>query len=142
MTRTHAVRILLQGAMLAACSLAAFIFVLYVEGEGIQRARTAAFIVIAVSQLFHSFNCRNQRESLFTIGVFSNPKLVLAVLISFGLQIVVVTIPFLQGVFKTASLTLIDWGMIVVLSSFPLWAMEAVKWAGRRREKRTGAGTA
>lgn len=134
MTRSHALRILLQGALLAACSLAAFVFVLYVEGEGIQRARTAAFIVISVSQLFHSFNCRNQRESLFTIGVFSNPKLVLAVLVSFGLQIVVVTVPFLQGVFKTASLTLIDWGMIVLLSTLPLWFMEAVKWVVRRRD--------
>jgi Ca2+-transporting ATPase len=142
MTRPQAARILLQGAMLAACSLAAFAFVLYVENEGIQRARTAAFIVLAVSQLFHSFNCRNQRESLFTIGVFSNAKLILAVLVSFGLQIAAVTVPFLQTVFKTASLTLIDWGVIVLLSSFPLWFMEAVKWAGRRRERRKKAKTA
>ena len=134
MTKSRAGRILLQGAMLAACSLAAFVFVLVVEDEGIQRARTAAFIVLSVSQLFHAFNCRNQKESLFTIGVFSNPKLVLAVLVSFGLQIAVVTVPFLQGVFKTASLTLIDWGVIVLLSTFPLWFMEAVKWVQRRRQ--------
>ncbi|MBN2202060.1 cation-translocating P-type ATPase, partial [bacterium] len=139
MTKSRAVRILLQGAMLAACSLAAFILILYVENQGIQKARTAAFMVLSVSQLFHAFNCRNQRESLFTIGVFSNPKLVLAFLVSFCLQIAVVAVPFLQGVFKTASLTLIDWGTIVLLSTFPLWFMEAVKWVQRKREGSTRA---
>jgi len=130
-TRAMGGLIIAQGAFIAACSLLAFWFVLYVENEGIERARTACFIVLACSQLFHSFNCRSQRESIFTLGFFTNSKLVGAVLISFLLQISVVYVPALQVVFKTQSLTAFDWVLVLVISTFPLVAMEIIKLAGR-----------
>ena len=126
-TRKRAFLMLGQGAFIAFCSLLAFMFVLFVEKGGIDRARTAAFIVLSCSQLFHSFNCRNLDISLFKIGVFSNIKLVLACCISFFLQMLVVYVPFLQRVFKTEALGLFDWVLVILISSFPLWAMEAVK---------------
>jgi P-type Ca2+ transporter type 2C len=128
---------LAQGAFIAFCALLAFWYVLFVENEGLDRARTACFIVLSCSQLFHSFNCRNMTKSLFSIGIFSNQKLVGATLISFFLQMVVVYVPFLQVVFKTQPLGLFDWGLVLLISSFPLWAMEIVKLAERivAREK-------
>jgi Ca2+-transporting ATPase len=106
---------------------------LFIEKEGIERARTAAFIVLACSQLFHSYNCRNMSESLFKIGILTNKKLILATLVSFFLQMVVVYMPFLQKVFKTEPLGLFDWGLVIVISSFPLWAMEVVKIINKRK---------
>ena len=110
---------------------AAFSLVLFVEKEGIGRARTAAFIVLACSQLFHSFNCRNASESLFKIGVFTNKKLIIATGVSFLLQMAVVYVPFLQRIFKTEPLAGFDWFLVVIISSFPLWAMEVVKLINR-----------
>jgi P-type Ca2+ transporter type 2C len=127
LTRKMGGTILLQGIFIAFCSLLAFYLVLYVEGEGTERARTAAFIVLACSQLFHSFNCRSSKESIFTLGFFSNPSLVYSNIISFSLQMSVVYVPFLQVIFKTMPLSLFDWVMVLVISSFPLWAMEIVK---------------
>ncbi len=135
MTGRSAVRIFFQGAFIAACSLFAFTFVLFFEKGGIERARTAAFVVLSVSQLFHAFNCRNARESLFRIGIFSNSKLVLAAGVSFLLQMAAVYVPFLQKVFKTVPLEGFDWLFVVLVSSFPLWAMEIVKWVGRIRRR-------
>jgi Ca2+-transporting ATPase len=126
-TAQRAFSMLAQGAFIAVCSLLAFCFVLFIEEEGINRARTAAFIVLSCSQLFHSFNCRSTTESLFKIGFFSNKKLVLAFFVSFLLQMVVVYIPFLQKVFKTTPLGIADWILVITISSFPLWAMELVK---------------
>ncbi|MDD5195575.1 MAG: cation-translocating P-type ATPase, partial [Candidatus Omnitrophica bacterium] len=126
-TKQKAFLMLAQGAFIAFCSLLAFSLVLFVEKESIMRARTAAFIVLSCSQLFHSFNCRSMTESLFKIGIFTNKKLVLAALVSFFLQMVVVYVPFLQKVFKTETLGLFDWVLVVAISSFPLWAMEMVK---------------
>jgi Ca2+-transporting ATPase len=123
----RALTMLVQGAFIAACSLLAFCFVLYIEKQDITRARTAAFIVLSCSQLFHSFNCRSMTESLFKIGVFTNKKLILATFVSFLLQMAVVYIPFLQKVFKTTPLGLADWTLVIAISSFPLWAMELVK---------------
>ena len=126
-TREMGGMILLQGAFIAFCSLLAFYLVYFVEDEGIERARTASFIVLACSQLFHSFNCRSAQESIFSLGFLTNSKLVYATLLSFALQMSVVYIPFLQTVFKTQPLGWFDWIMVLVISSFPLWAMEMVK---------------
>ncbi|MBF0215917.1 MAG: calcium-translocating P-type ATPase, SERCA-type [Candidatus Omnitrophica bacterium] len=132
-TRESAMVILYQGAFIAFCSLLAFVMVLYVEKEGLGRARTAAFIVLACSQLFHSFNCRSMTESLFKLGIFTNKNLLIATSVSFLLQMAVVYLPFCQTVFKTEPLGVLDWIMVLLISSFPLWAMEAVKAVGRRR---------
>jgi Ca2+-transporting ATPase len=130
-TRPRAFLMLAQGAFIAFCSLLAFSFVLFVEKEGIGRARTAAFIVLACSQLFHSFNCRSTTESIFKLGIFTNKKLVIATFVSFLLQMAVVYLPFAQKVFKTEILGAFDWFLVLAISSFPLWAMEAVKFLNK-----------
>jgi Ca2+-transporting ATPase len=127
LTRQMSGMIFVQGVFIAFCSLLAFSLVYFIEKEGIERARTACFMVLACSQLFHSFNCRSLNESIFSLGFFTNSKLVIATLISFVLQMSVVYVPFLQTVFKTQPLGWIDWIMVLVISSFPLWAMELVK---------------
>jgi Ca2+-transporting ATPase len=127
LTKDGAILMLAQGSFIAFCSLLAFVLVLLVENEGIGRARTAAFIVLACSQLFHSFNCRSATESIFKLGIFTNKKLILATFISFILQMTVVYVPFLQTVFKTEPLGLFDWVLVFGISSLPLWAMEAWK---------------
>jgi Ca2+-transporting ATPase len=131
-TRERAVLMLTQGAFIAFCSLLAFSLVLFIEKEGINRARTAAFVVLACSQLFHSFNCRSMTESLFKLGIFTNKNLVYATGVSFILQMSVVYVPFLQKVFKTEPLSLVDWLLVIGISSFPLWAMELVKCTRRK----------
>ncbi|MFA5275662.1 MAG: calcium-transporting P-type ATPase, PMR1-type [Candidatus Omnitrophota bacterium] len=132
-TKQRAFLMLMQGSFIAFCSLLAFVLVLFVEKEGIDRARTAAFIVLACSQLFHSFNCRSMTESLFKLGVFTNKKLLYATGVSFLLQMAVVYIPFLQRIFKTEALGLFDWVLVIGISSLPLWAMEFWK-RGRKNE--------
>jgi Ca2+-transporting ATPase len=122
----------LQGVLIAACSLGAFLFVLLYEKEDLDMARTAALATLACSQLFHAFNCRSMRESIFKLKLLSNPQLVGAVSLSFLLQMAVIYVPFLQPVFKTTALSLVDLGMIMVFSTLPLWIMELVKALNRR----------
>jgi Ca2+-transporting ATPase len=131
-TKSGAFLMLAQGSFIAFCSLFAFVLVLFIEKGGIERARTAAFIVLSCSQLFHSFNCRNMTQSLFKIGIFTNKKLILANLVSFFLQMSVVYAPFLQKIFKTEPLGILDWFIAIGISSFPLWAMEFWKVANKK----------
>jgi len=121
-----------QGLFIALCALLAFSYVLFVEKEGIARARTAGFIVLSISQLFHAFNCRSQMKSLFELGVFSNLKLVYAFLVSLTLQLSVVYVSFFQKIFKTQNLTAYDWALVLVLSSLSFWGMEIVKLLNKR----------
>ncbi|MBC7363438.1 MAG: calcium-transporting P-type ATPase, PMR1-type [Candidatus Aminicenantes bacterium] len=126
--RKRAVLMILQGMFIALSTLAAYFYVLNVEKEGIVRARTAAFIVLSVSQLFHALNSRSQMKSIFELGFFTNLKLIWAILVSLVLQLAVVYVPFLQKIFKTQNLTAFDWVLIFVLSSLTLWLMEVIKF--------------
>jgi Ca2+-transporting ATPase len=130
-TRSMGVVIIAQGIFIAFCSLLAFWYVLYVEKEGLERARTSCFIVLSCTQLFHSFNCRSVRDSIFTLGLFTNMQLIWATFISFLLQMSVVYIPALQIIFKTQPLGWHDWTLVLLISSFPLWAMEIIKLINR-----------
>ena len=121
-----------QGVFIAFCSLFAFWYVFSVEKEGLASARSAAFIVLCCTQLFHALNCRSQEQSFFKLGIFTNPQLICADLISFGLVMLVVYVPFLQVVFKTEPLGMSDWFLVIGLSSLPLWAMELVKLVRKR----------
>ena len=121
-----------QGLFIALCSLVAFTYVLFVEKEGLGRARTAAFIVLAVAQLFQALNSRHQMKSIFELGFFTNLKLIYALLLSLFLQLSVVYLPFMQKIFKTENLTLFDWVLVIVLSSLPLWTMELVKLLNKK----------
>ncbi len=128
--------IIAQGAFIAMCALGAFAFVLFVEKEGLGRARTAALFALASSQLFHSLNCRSQRDSLFTLGFFSNMKLIAAIGVSLALQVAIMYLPFTQKIFKVEALGPLDLAVVIAVSSFPLWMMEIVKrYSRRRREK-------
>jgi Ca2+-transporting ATPase len=131
-TKARAWLIMAQGVFIAFCSLSAFYFVLKIENEGIVRARTAGLAVLACSQLFHAFSCRSMRHSLFKLGIFSNPNLVLAAGSSFLLQLLIIYAPFLQTVFKTQALSPADLGVILVFSSLPFWAMELIKVVNKR----------
>jgi Ca2+-transporting ATPase len=131
-TGARAWLISIQGAVIAACSLGAFLFVLLYEKEGIERARTAALATLACSQLFHAFNCRSMKVSLFKLKVFSNPQLVYATGLSFLLQMAIIYVPVFQPIFKTEALSVLDLGMIMVFSSLPLWIMELVKALNRK----------
>jgi Ca2+-transporting ATPase len=131
-TKPRAILMLAQGAFIAICSLLAFCAILFIEKEGVVRARTGAFIVLSCAQLFHAFNCRSMTKSLFKLGIFTNIKLVYANFASFFLQVIVINVPFLRTIFKVEQLSVLDWALVLAISSFPLWAMEVVKAVNRK----------
>jgi Ca2+-transporting ATPase len=70
---------------------------------------------------------RSELESIFKIGVFSNKPMLLAIIITVGLQLLVIYIPFLNQVFKTEPLTLIELAITIAVSSIVFWAVEIEK---------------
>jgi len=77
---------------------------------------------------------RSDRYSLFQIGILSNKPLIGAVLLTFALQMAVVYVPFLQKVFDTRPLPLVDLMVSLGLSTFVFIAVEVTKWIERRKE--------
>src|SRR5690606_35904624 len=67
-------------------------------------ARTMAFVVLAVSQLFYSLTMRSATKSIFQVGLFSNKLLIGAIAIGIILQLAVISTPFLASAFKVQNL--------------------------------------
>jgi Ca2+-transporting ATPase len=110
--------------------------------HSLERARTAAFTVLVLTQLFNCFNARSDTGSAFR-GAFSNRWLWGAVALSAALQVAVVHVPFLNLAFGTVALSAKQWGLCVVLASGVLWFSE-VRKLGRRawlRRARVPQGT-
>ena len=97
--------------------------------------QTMVFTTLTLSQMGHALAIRSSRESLFKIGLLSNKVLLGVVLLTFILQLAVVYVPFLQGLFKTVSLPPIDLLISLILSTIVFWAVELEKWFLRRDQE-------
>jgi len=101
-------RIIYQGIMVGLLTLTAFILGLSTEGvsvpEKIAIGETMAFIVLALSELVHVFNIRNNKESIFKSNPFNNGKLILAITVAATLMITVLLVPQLRDVFGIVEL--------------------------------------
>jgi Ca2+-transporting ATPase len=89
--------------------------------------QTMVFTTLALSRMGMAEAMRSDRDSLFRIGLLSNKPLLGAVALTFGLQMAVVYIPFLQAVFQTTALSAIDLAISVALSALVLGAIELEK---------------
>ncbi len=96
--------------------------------------QTMVFTVLCLSQMGNVLALRSEKESLFSLGLFSNMPLLGAFLLTFALQMATIYIPFLNSIFKTQSLTLSELIICLLLSSVVFCGVEIVKWTRRRRK--------
>ncbi len=94
--------------------------------------QTLLFTTLIFSQVILALEVRSERRSIFRIGLFTNPLMVVAFLSTVGLQVAVVYLPFLQKVFSTSPLGARD--LLIAFGSglAVLAAVEPWKWALRR----------
>ena len=121
-------RIALQGVMFAVLTLTAFMIGWRGTGD-IDAGRTMAFIVLALTQVVHSFNMRSH-YSLFKIGFFTNRYLNWAALISAALVVVVAMVPSIAKAFGMTGLTAEMYLMALGLALVPLLVLELSKVFG------------
>ena len=92
----------------------------------VEKIRTMILTSTILFELFLVFNCRSENRSIFRTNPFQNKLLVLAVVLSFVLQLMVIYLPFLQTVFKTVPLGMSDWLIILAISSTGLLILPEV----------------
>ncbi|MBB6697713.1 calcium-translocating P-type ATPase, PMCA-type [Clostridium algidicarnis] len=126
--------LILNGILIGSLTLFAFKY-----GEAkydtLQHAQTMAFVVLSVSQLFHSLNMRHPEKSIFQVGLFTNKYLILSIVFGIFLQDVIITVPFLANVFDVFDLTMNDWLFVGGLSIIPLVLNEISKIFIRMKKK-------
>lgn len=106
------------------------VFVHYLP-EGLEKARTMAFITMAFFQLWNVLNMRSFTSSLFTLGVFSNPAVVVSLILSGLMQVAMVHSSVGQALFSLVPLTTVEWVIPVALGSTVFIAIEIWKLVRR-----------
>ncbi|ACZ00882.1 cation-translocating P-type ATPase [Streptobacillus moniliformis] len=139
--RGAAIRALIGGTLIGLFTLLAFYIGLREEGfktlseikmlnEGhsaLIHARTMAFIVLTVSQLFYSYTMRVEDTTTLKVGLFTNKYLNISFVIGIVLQILLINIPFIAKIFKVQSLGIFDWDIVIILAIIPFIINELIK---------------
>ena len=130
-TRGMTRRIIYQGITIGVITLIAFVLGLSTsnvsEHEKIMIGQTMAFCVLALSQLVHVYNVRDNKVTIFKTGIFNNKMLILATLASTALMLVILFIPLFQSIFSLASLSLVHIVEIIILILMPVVIVEIAK---------------
>ena len=130
-------RVIYQGAMIGLLTLVAFMIGLAttttpingltLDESKIEVGQTMAFVTLALSELAHVFNVRDNKKSIFKTKVFNNSKLIWAVLASAALMIVILAVPFLREVFSIPLLPTQNIIELVCLILAPIVIVEIFK---------------
>lgn len=91
-----------------------FLFYSYLE-QSYVLARTVAFTNIVMTAQILALSFRSLHGSLASIGWFSNPWILAAILGTTLMQMAAIYTPFLQNILHTAPLSVREWGIITVI---------------------------
>ena len=125
-----------QGVILAGLTLAAYFIGHYIE-SGIweittsEDGTTMAFVTLSLAEIFHSFNMRSQRGSLFHIKHL-NPALTWAGIASLIATVLVIYVPFLREAFGFSHISLQEFGIAIVLAVLIIPIVEIIKFIERK----------
>lgn len=130
-SRGLARKIVFRGLQIGFTTLLVFAGVYLLKGD-LALARTMAFATLVFCQLFHVYDCRSEMLTIFELGLLTNKYLLLATACSALMQVAVIHLPFLGGVFGTVPLGPQEWAMVLVLSGWTS-IMAAFRHLLRRR---------
>lgn len=118
LTRGMLTEILLLGLVMAIGTICVFSYEIS-SGAPSRKAMSVAFTLFVVYQLLNAFNGRADSKK-------SSRYLYLGILISFALQLLILYVPQLQTIFRTAAIGVWDWAVILIVSSTILIAQKII----------------
>jgi Ca2+-transporting ATPase len=98
--------------------------------------QTMIFTTLAFLQVGQAMASRSSRESLFTMGLRSNPVLLWMAVLTIVFQLLVIYVPFLDRFFNVVPLNSSELLLAAVLGSMAFWAIEIEKWFLRRQARK------
>ena len=108
------------------------------DNHGKVLARTMALTTFALANLFFSFECRDERRSVFSLDIFDDRRF----LMMSGLSLVAIVfgteLRLFQRFLQTEELSLRQWLVCIGLALVVIAAAEGRKWWLRRREATEG----
>ncbi len=128
--------IFFQGSIITVLTISAYFIGHYIE-SGVWEitdspdGMTMAFLTLSMVEIFHSFNMRSRRGSIFTMKSH-NKYIWLATIASFVMTTAVIYIPFLSDAFGFEHISLVEYGIAIALAILIIPIMEIVKFIQRK----------
>ena len=130
-------RVIYQGVMIGLLTLGAFMIGLAtttapidgltLDESKIEVGQTMAFVTLALSELVHVYNVRNNKLSIFKTGIKGNSKLIWATIASATLMLVILLVPALRNIFSIPVLPTENVIELIGLIVAPLLIVEIFK---------------
>jgi magnesium-transporting ATPase (P-type) len=111
-------------------AISLYMFLRYYQID-VRYARTMTFVTMTMFQWFNAWNCRSDTKSLVQLGLGTNRWLLAATVLILILQMCILNIPWLQGIFNTVPLSGHDWLLIIAVSLPIIFLEEIRKWIVR-----------
>ena len=134
-----------QGILVTALTLISYLIGSYFElGAGFfsnlrtagfsDHGMTMAFLTMSMCEIFHSFNLRSQRKSIFALKTH-NKVLWAAMIGSLLLTTLLLEVPFLANAFGFVPVGALEYGVALLLGFLVIPIVEVVKFVQRKARK-------
>lgn len=128
--------VLLSGIIIALLAFGAWYYLLEIRHWSETSARNSVLLLMVLLENFHVLNCRSETRSIFHIPLKYNPVLIIGLLVSQGLHIVSMQLPFMQNLLALEVVSYQEWLEWLGLASVILIVMEIFKFVKRRNSKK------
>ena len=125
-----------QGILVSILVMVSYFIGLFMETGSLSISNSAegttmAFLTMSMAEIFHSFNMRSQRQSIFKLGK-QNKVLLFAALGSFVATTLVCEVTFLAEAFGFTGVSPKEYVIAILLGALVIPIVEIVKWIQRK----------
>lgn len=131
-------RILLVSTLMLAGAYGVFLWELE-RTTSVVAARTAAVNVFVMVELFYLFNCRSLENTVFHVGLFSNPWIWRGITAMTALQLLLTYSSSMNRLFHTAPIDGLAWALILAVAVTVYLVVEVETWLRLQWKRRRGS---
>lgn len=128
------------GLLMAAGGIGLFLFEYYgqlgqgtASGVALAEAQTMAVTTIVFFQIFYLLNSRSLLYSVLQVGLWTNKWIYVGIGVLLALQVGFVYLPFMNTLFHSAPLGLLEWVQAIAVGLIVLPVLSLEKWLRARR---------
>jgi magnesium-transporting ATPase (P-type) len=125
------------GLLQSAVALTFYLWALHAHGEAV--ARALVFTEVIVAEVLRAFAVRSDRLTLWEVGAFGNPWLVLAGASTVALQIAIQTLEPVRRLFQLAPVSAAQGALALAVGLLPVTLLELAKLVQRALARNRGA---
>lgn len=96
-----------------------------VSSSAAKHGSTMSLSILVVIEMFNACNSLSENESLFSLPLWYNPYLIVAIAVSMGLHFAILYVPFLASLFGVTPLVWEEWEAVILVSA-PVILIDAV----------------